>query len=408
MKKKEIGTQFREVTEEKTTQTEVSFTEYKLRTFLATQKELEEVYKLLLLNKRLDDVVSNQGSSVAMQKAKLSEVLTTFMECDLNDFGSTKRIDYQQLREDFNVLLMSYSIEIGKSRELNKQVAKCLAENNVLKQQGKNLYEGLLLLDGKCLDLKEELKNMNVMHEKCGVMKKTNSITKSKVYNRFNEELDSFQEFVVILGEVNGKIDPMQLVNPIKIKYYYRMIYNFLMSRIDFIKKKIKVDENHVEPHFLQTFFFEAVNVIGAGGNFSIKKLQEFLILLVKCQLNPKVMFMCRALGLVEERPVTPDFQRLYLKYMQMMNDFKEGVDVPVNFESCKQYYPIDRYLKLLKDEISTGIAGSEMQYMLTEIETLAVDDLSKSNKTKVVDYDEFMMMFLNVHEKIFSNSYGT
>ncbi len=327
---------------ERGTQTEITFCPMRYRYFMVSQAEMEEIYKMHIVNVRLESVISAEGAAKFITKGKLSEVLNSFTdEGVLRDkFGQENVYNYRQLREDLKTMLTNYTLEVTKGKEHTREIQKLEAEKNLLTQKIYSLNEVSVFLDRQVSKLNEALLTHEQVHKKCKITTKHKAINRSKGDKGnidASEELNIYHEYIDFLVELNNRLDPLAVAHPVKLKYYYKVLHNFFFSRIDFIRKRARYEEDEYEDHpFIITFFYHVIKVIGAGGSYTSQKMFEFLLTMTKCQLNTKVLIMCRALGLIEGSPFGIDLQRTYLKFLQLMYEIKEGLDIPPNYEACK------------------------------------------------------------------------
>ena len=334
--------QFVPAVEARGTQTELSFCPMKFRYFMVSQPEMEEIHKMHMVNVRLENVISAEGAAKFITKGKLSEVLNSFTDDGtLRDkFAQENVYNYKQLREDLKTMLTNYTLEVTRGKELVREIQKLEAERNLQTQKVYALNDVAVFLDQQVSKLREALLTHEQAHRKCKITSKQKAITRAKADKGnidASEELNVYHEYIEFLVDLNNRLDPLTVAHPAKLKYYYKVLHNFFFSRIDFVRKRARYEEDEYEDHpFIITFFYHIIKVIGAGGSYTSQKMFEFLLSMVKCQLNTKVLLMCRALGLIEGSPFGIDLQRRYLRYLQLMYEIKEGLDVPPNYDTCK------------------------------------------------------------------------
>ena len=311
---------------------------------MTTQNEMEEIFTKHQINLKLGSMIGGQGASGLIANGRLSDILNT-----LNDDGTLKDrfqqenvYNYNQLKEDAKVLLTNYTHEVGKNRELMQTINLNESRRAMYEEKISKINSIAGYFDKVITETKDKLKSHLEIHEKCKTTQRLKTIKKSKKEKGnidANDELNIYQEYIEFLTQLNNKIDPLVISHPAKLKLHYKIIHNFFTSRIDFIKKRARYENENYDDHpFLLSFFYHIIKVIGAGGSYNSQKMFEYLQSLVKCQLNTKILIMCRALGLVEDNNFGIDLQRKYLTYLQLMNEIKEGLDVMVNYETCKLY----------------------------------------------------------------------
>lgn len=309
---------------------------------MLTQKELLEVHKRHVINLKLEELINREGVSQIVQSRQVASLLATSEDDGkLRDYYRVdqRSLDIAKLKEDLKSVLTSYALEVTKSRELAKEITKLLSEKNIFRQKYIVFTEVATHLDNLCSELKEKFYSFRQAHSRCKLSSSFKSIVKtSKISSDVSQELDLYHEFIDFLTQLTNKAEPGTISNQSKLKLIYKTLHNFFMTRLDFIQKRTRFEEEEYEDQpFIVSFFYHIIKTIGAGGSYNSQKMFEFLYTLTKCQLNTRVLIMCRALGLVENNTFTIDMQKRYLRYLQMLYDYKEGIDVPLILDACKQ-----------------------------------------------------------------------
>ena len=310
---------------------------------MVSQKELLEVHKRHIINLKLENMISREGVDKIVQSRQVASLLAS-PEDDTRQQRDFYRVDQRtldvaKLKEDLKLVLTNYAIEVNKNRDLGKEITRLLSEKNIFRQKYIVFTEVASHLDDLCSELKEKFYSFRQAHSKCKLSSSFKSITKANKLNTdVNQELDLYHEFIEFLIQLTNKAESANLSNQSKQKIVYKTLHNFYMSRLDFIQKRSRFEETEYEDQpFIVSFFYHLLKTIGAGGSYNSQKMFDFLYTLTKCQLNTRVLIMCRALGLVENNTFTIDMQKRYLQYLQMLFDYKEGIDVPLNLDSCRQ-----------------------------------------------------------------------
>jgi len=309
-----------------------------------TQKELLDVHKRHVINLKLEEMITKEGVDRIVQSRQVASLLTTPEE-DMRHQRDFYRIDQrtlhlEKLKEDLKLVLTNYALEVNKNKELGKEITRLLSERNIFRQKYIVFTEVASHLDNLCSELKEKFYSFRQAHSKCKLTSSFKSINKSNKLNTdVNQELDLYHEFIEFLTQLNNKGESTNLNNQSKLKIVYKTLHSFFMTRLDFIQKRSRFEETEYEDQpFIVSFFYHILKTIGAGGSYNSQKMFDFLYTLTKCQMNTRVLIICRALGLVENNTFTIDMQKRYLQYLQMLLDYKEGIDVPLNLDACRQW----------------------------------------------------------------------
>lgn len=210
---------------------------------------------------------------------------------------------------------------------------------NIWKKRQEVYYEALRLLDIECSESKEKLNIATSIHAKCSLNQKINYLsTKKKSNKRPSKDVDSYNEYLVALAEVNMKFDNTSLVRSTQMKYYYKLAYSYFQNRLEFVKKRSTEDTIFEDQPFSYTFYYETISVLGRGGNYNPDKLKDFMVGLLGCQSNPKILILRKALGIVEGEQFCLFLQQRYILNLWLLNELREGIDIPFSLDSNTQY----------------------------------------------------------------------
>ena len=309
---------------------------------MTDQQEMQDIYKRHQINTKLENLISKEGLSSVVQKKQLSTILTT-LKGDTREKGITLEnqviLDNAKLKDDVKSLLSCYTIEVNKNKDLKRYVDQLESEKNVLYTKFSYVNEAAIYLDNLCTEIKDKHTIFKQMHNKCKITMNLNFVNKNqKLDFGSNQELDLYREYIEILSQCVNKSAIGSNSSASKIKHHYKLLHHFYMNRLQTINKVGMSDEDtYLDQPFLTSFFYQIVSVIGAGGSYSSQKMFEFLFSFMKSQTNPKILIMCRSLGLIENFSFNIDLQSKYLRYLQVLYELKEGIDVPINYESCRQ-----------------------------------------------------------------------
>lgn len=324
-------------------QTEVSFAAPKFKTFIGNQDDLNLAFDKLNIRLRLDNVLSREGSAVLTKRNYLTETVSEYKfenTDDMKDEIFKQSVTLDNLKKDFVLILTNYMHQMKACKDKTRQIETLQGEIGLWKNRQQVYYDALQMLDQECSDIKEKYAAVTAIHLKCKLSTKVKFMsTKKRRKNatRFTNDKGIFNDYLTALTEVNMRILEMPVTKPLDTKYYYRKVVNFFTSRLDFIKKRTKADPVYQDQPFAHTFYYETLNLLCRGGKYSPEKLKGFMHDLLRCQVNPKVLILCRSLGLVEGEPFGVVLQRRYTRYLWLLSELTEGQDIPVNYEACTQ-----------------------------------------------------------------------
>lgn len=324
-------------------QTDVSFASRKFKTFIGNQDELNLAFDKLNIRLRLDNVLSREGSAVLTKRNYLTETVSEYKFENTDDMKAEifkQSVTFDNLKEDFVLILTTYMHQMKACKEKTRLIETLQDQLGIWKNRQQVYYDALQMLDQECSDIKEKYAAVTAIHSKCKLNAKVKFMStkkRRKNVTKFSNDKGIFNDYLTALTEVNMRILEMPVTKPFDAKYYYIKVHNFFESRLDFIKKRTKVDPLYQDQPFTHTFYYETLNLLCKGGKYSPEKLKGFMHDLLRCQINPKILILCKSLGLIEGEQFGVALQRRYTRYLWLLSELREGQDIPVNYEACTQ-----------------------------------------------------------------------
>jgi len=389
--KKDQSTQFSNSTTEQSCQTDISLATSWFDNFLLSQEDAVETNKTIKLCKKIEKYANRE--EVTQSRGKLESLLL-----NLEDAENLPQENVEKMQREILILLANYSKEILSNRSFERENEQLKAQMGVTEAKNRVLNRAVKMLDDKCADLTESLNLFKTAHANCKLYQTTKSLAKNL---NTQQQFEGFDTYIKILGAAANSAD---IIKPTaieaKTRAAYRLVFGFFIERITSLKKKRVVFAKHQEPPFIQSFYYYLAKIVSSGGFFSQSKLKENIVALLRCQLSPKVQVVLRFLNISGSTPLPDSLQSKYMQWLSALEELKEGIDLPVDFEACRHYFPLERFRKLLRDSICLDLDAGSMEILLTEVELLAVEDQSKRNKGRIVDFDDFFLTVTKFHEK--------
>lgn len=391
VKKKDQSTQFSNSVTQQSCQTDISLATSWFDNFLLNQEDAVETNKTVKLCKKIEKYARRE--EVTQSRGKLEALLLK-----IEDAENLPQENVEKMQREILTLLANYSKEIISNRIFEKENEQVKAQIAVVEAKNRVLNRAVRMLDQKLADLTESLNILKAAHVNCKLYQTTKSLGKNL---NPQQQFEGFDAYIKILGAAANSAD---LIKPTaiesKTRAAYRLVFGYFSERISNLKKKRVVFAKHQEPPFVQSFYYYLAKIVSSGGFFSQSKLKENIVALLRCQLSPKVQIILRFLNITGSAPLPDCLQSKYMQWLSSLEELKEGIDLPVDFEACRHYFPLERFRKLLRDSISLEVDSASLEMLSTEVELLAVEDQSKRNKGRIVDFDDFFLTVSKFHEK--------
>lgn len=340
VKRANIQVQCVPLIDNKETQTEISFYGKNYEEYFRTQSELDSSIKKLALQNKLEEVMNNEGSNALTKRNRLAQTLCSYnyvSDTDIKTANFKVTATHDTIKNDFILILTNYTRELDKSKELVVEINRLDAELNLQRKKMAVYFEAIELIDQKCTEYREKAAQIHEIHSKCKLANKIRTVSQSKAARRQIDDLNTYNDYMLAITELNSKVEAMPVAASPKLKYYYKIVYNFQMFRLDFVKKRSKDGEVFEDAPFAYSFYFETLAILGTSGHYSAAKLKELLLGLLKCQFNTKIMLFCKAIGLIEGEQFNVVLQRKYIELLDIMLDLKDGFHIGFNLEDCSQ-----------------------------------------------------------------------
>ena len=384
VKKVDQSTQFSTSTSHQSCQTDISLATSWFDNFLLSQEDAIESNKTIKLCKKIEKYAKRE--EVTQSRGKLEALLL-----NLENMENLPQENVETMQREILTLLVNYSKEIISNRSFERANEQIQAQLALVETKNRVLNRAIKMLDEKCVDLMESLSVFKTAHSNCKLNQTTKSLGKNL---NPQQQFEGFDAYIKILGAAANSAD---LIKPTaiesKTRAAYRLVFGYFSERISNLKKKRVVFAKHQEPPFVQSFYYYLAKIVSSGGFFSQSKLKESMLALLRCQLSPKVQIVLRFLNVSGATPLPDSLQSKYMQWLSSLEELKEGIDLPVDFEACRHFFPLERFRKLLRDSISLEIDAPSMEMLNTEVELLAVEDQTKRNKGRIVDFDDFLLL---------------
>ena len=374
------------------TQTEVSLSSPWFDNFLVSQEDANESNKTVKLCKKIEKFAKRD--EISQSRGKLESFLMSFegME-DLE-------VETQEaMQREILALLSNYSKEIMSNRELEKKNDSLKALSIHFESKCATLLKTVKMLDSKLVKLGESTAAFKKAHSNCVLTSTAKKIEKAVNLQQQMEGFTSYISTISTISSYSDTIKPTSLNS--KTRSAYKLVNGFFASRCSQYKKRISGNPSYEEPPFIQSFYSYLSKITSSGGSFDLSKLKEYIISMVRCQSCVKVQVLLRFLHVSSIDPLPLRHQVKYLVWLVALEEYAEGVDVPVDNEACRHYIPIDRYKRLLREVVAMeDTDGKTADSILSEIESISVVDPSNRNVMKVLDYDDFIMTVFKYLDK--------